>query len=184
MPGAVYDPARGRRVLRDGLAPGELMLPSLRTRAGFALQAADAGQLEQRLAAISVHARGRLMQLHEKLHTVFCNSGGPVSWPAVLERVFQEVRTQFQVAGVQEFDLHFAGNRLSLNRRPIRFDGSDHVRALTVGQWLSGIGVVQLRVKATLESAHVVSLVQFVEQLRRGERTCVGHMKVGASPLC
>ena len=58
LPDAVYDPERGHRVLRDGLAPGELIPPSPRTRTGFAVQAADAGQIEQRFAAISSHMRG------------------------------------------------------------------------------------------------------------------------------
>ena len=130
-----------------------------------------------------VAAHGLLMQLYEILHPVFAHSGASISWPAVSERFLQTVRTQFQVAGVHEFDLHVAGNRLSLNRRRIRFDGSDYARAMTVGQWLSSVGVVRLQVNVALESGHVLPLVHLVDQLRRGERLSAGRGDVGAFTL-
>jgi hypothetical protein len=132
-------------------------------------------------AAVAAH--GLMMQLYAILQPIFQSTGGPVAWQGLSERFCQSMRTQFQIAGVAEFDLQIAGTRMTLNRRRIRLEGMDHARALTVGQWLSSVGVVRLQLSSVLEASHVQPLAQLVGRMRRGERHDAERIEVGAFTL-
>jgi hypothetical protein len=125
-------------------------------------------------------AQAVMMQLYSLLHPIFTLTFQPQLLPNLAERFCQMLRTQFQVAGVAEFDLHVAGQRLSLNRRPVRLEGAEHARALTVGQWLLELGIVRLKVRNALDAESVQQFVLWLERLHRGQAGAAEAVEIGA----